>query len=109
MYRPTSKTVTYDTEVLHTIKSFSKANNHELFSCAPPPFSEIPILDPPVSVRHNSVRQHSYGTPSRDSVHSAPYLGVDKFQVMMIDCRLETRSQCHCISFYSERVLQGTN
>ena len=40
--------VTYDTEivleVLHTIKSFSNANNHELFSCAP--FSEI--LDPPV-------------------------------------------------------------
>ena len=29
--------VTYDTEVLHTIKSFSNANNHELFSCAPPP------------------------------------------------------------------------
>ena len=25
---------------------FSNANNHELFSCAPPPFSEI--LDPPV-------------------------------------------------------------
>ena len=38
--------VTYDTEVLHTIKSFSNANNHELFCCAPPPFSEI--LDPPV-------------------------------------------------------------
>ena len=38
--------VTYDTEVLHTIKSFSNANNHELFSCAPPPFSEI--LGPPV-------------------------------------------------------------
>ena len=35
--------VTYDTEVLHTIKSFSNASNHELFSCAPP-FSEI--LDP---------------------------------------------------------------
>ena len=29
--------VTYDTEVLHTIKTFSNANNHELFSCAPPP------------------------------------------------------------------------
>ena len=44
--------VTYDTEVvlevLHTIKSFCNANNHELFSCAPPPpFSEI--LDPPVN------------------------------------------------------------
>ena len=45
--------VTYDTEVyssrspIHTIKSFSNANNHELFSCAPPPFSEI--LDPPVN------------------------------------------------------------
>ena len=25
--------VTYDTEVLHTIKSFSNANNHELFAC----------------------------------------------------------------------------
>ena len=39
--------VTNDTEVLHTIKSFSNANNHDFFSCAPPPpFSEI--LDPPV-------------------------------------------------------------
>ena len=28
--------ITYDTEVLHTLKSFSNANNHELFSCAPP-------------------------------------------------------------------------
>ena len=38
--------VTYDTEVLHTIESFSNADNQELLSCAPPPFSEI--LDPPV-------------------------------------------------------------
>ena len=28
--------VTYDTEVLHTIKGFSNANKHELFSCPPP-------------------------------------------------------------------------
>ena len=44
--------VTYDTEVLHTIKSFSNANNHELFSCVPPPpLSEI--LDPPVLGANN--------------------------------------------------------
>ena len=42
-----------DTEVLHTINSFSNANNHELFSCAPPPFSGI--LDPLVPVRDSNV------------------------------------------------------
>ena len=43
------------TEVLHTIKSFSNANNHELFSCAPPPpLSEI--LDPRVM----SVHEHTF-------------------------------------------------
>ena len=36
------------TTVFYPVFSRPNANNHELFSCAPPPFSEI--LDPPVCI-----------------------------------------------------------
>ena len=37
---------------------FSNANNHELFSCAPPPFREI--LDPPVHLAKPSLRKRPF-------------------------------------------------